>query len=57
MRSTTLAIDRKKSGDLLEAMNAKLNALLDAEVGEDVGQMLPRRCGRWLGFTGATFDL
>jgi arylsulfatase len=27
--------------ELLVAMNAKLNALLDAEVGEDVGQMLP----------------
>ena len=25
----------------LEAMNAKLNALIDQEVGEDVGQMLP----------------
>jgi len=52
-----LAIDRKKSGDLLEAMNAKLNALLDAEVGEDVGQMLPDGVdGGWV-FTGATFDL
>jgi arylsulfatase len=27
--------------ELLVAMNAKLNALVDAEVGEDVGQMLP----------------
>jgi arylsulfatase A-like enzyme len=52
-----LAIDRKKSGDLLEAMNAKLNALLDAEVGEDVGQMLPEGVdGGWVS-TGATFDL
>jgi arylsulfatase A-like enzyme len=52
-----LAIDRKKSGDLLEAMNAKLNALLDAEVGEDVGQMLPDGVdGGWVA-TGATFDL
>ena len=25
----------------IEAMNAKLNKLLEAEVGEDVGQMLP----------------
>jgi len=36
-----LASDRKKNGDLLEAMNAKLNKLLEAEVGEDIGQMLP----------------
>jgi arylsulfatase len=36
-----LALDQKKNGPLLEAMNAKLNKLLDAEVGEDVGQMLP----------------
>src|SRR5437667_7405078 len=27
---SNLAMDRKKSGDVLEAMNAKLNALLDA---------------------------
>jgi len=52
-----LAIDRKKSGDLLEAMNAKLNALLDAEVGEDVGQMLPGGVdGGWVA-TDATRDL
>jgi len=36
-----LALDRQKNGELIEAMNAKLNKLLDAEVGEDVGQMLP----------------
>lgn len=36
-----LAMDRKKNGELLLAMNAKLNSLLEAEVGEDVGQMLP----------------
>jgi arylsulfatase len=36
-----LALDQKKNGPLLEAMNAKLNKLLEAEVGEDVGQMLP----------------
>ena len=36
-----LALDRARHGDLLLAMNAKLNALVDAEVGEDVGQMLP----------------
>ncbi len=36
-----LGMDPKKNGELLEAMNAKLNKLLEAEVGEDVGQMLP----------------
>ena len=36
-----LALDPKKNGNLLEAMNAKLNAVIDREVGEDVGQMLP----------------
>lgn len=36
-----LALDPKKNGELLLAMNAKLNKLLDAEVGEDAGQMLP----------------
>lgn len=28
-------------GELVEAMNAKLNKLLETEVGEDLGQMLP----------------
>ena len=52
-----MAIDRKKSGDLLEAMNTKLNALLDAEVGEDIGQMLPGGMdGGWVA-TDATRDL
>jgi arylsulfatase A-like enzyme len=52
-----LAMDGKKSGDLLEAMNAKLNVLLDAEVGEDVGQMLPSGVdGGWVA-TDATRDL
>lgn len=36
-----LAMDREKNGELLLAMNAKLNKLVDAEVGEDIGQMLP----------------
>jgi arylsulfatase A-like enzyme len=37
----TLPLDRTKHRDLLEEMSAKLNALIDKEVGEDVGQMLP----------------
>ncbi|KAF0101779.1 MAG: sulfatase [bacterium] len=36
-----LAMEPKKHGALLIAMNAKLNKLIDAEVGEDAGQMLP----------------
>jgi arylsulfatase len=36
-----LAMDPKKHADLLAGMNAKLNRLIDAEVGEDAGQMLP----------------
>ena len=39
--TNNLAMDRKKNGELIEAMNAKLNKLLEKEVGEDVGQMLP----------------
>jgi arylsulfatase len=41
LEHNNLALDRDKSGTLLEQMNAKLNALIDQEVGEDVGQMLP----------------
>ena len=36
-----LATDPKRHGDLLVAMNDKLNALVESEVGEDDGQMLP----------------
>lgn len=36
-----LATDRRRHGELLLAMNAKLNRLIDEEVGEDRGQMLP----------------
>jgi arylsulfatase len=39
--AVNLAADRKKHGELLLAMNHKLNQLIDAEVGDDVGQMLP----------------
>src|SRR5512135_801770 len=44
-----LAREREKHRDLLAAMNAKLNALIDREVGEDVGQMLPGGvAGSWV---------
>jgi arylsulfatase len=41
LERNNLALDRDKHRDLLETMNAKLNTLVDREVGEDVGQMLP----------------
>ena len=52
-----LALDRRKNAELLEAMNAKLNALIGREVGEDVGQMLPGGVdGGWVA-TGAVNDV
>ncbi|MCC7258340.1 MAG: sulfatase-like hydrolase/transferase [Gammaproteobacteria bacterium] len=36
-----LAADRRRHGELVLAMNAMLNRLIDTEVGEDRGQMLP----------------
>jgi len=55
--SNNLAIDRKKTGDLLEEMNTKLNAIIDAEVGEDVGQMLPGGVDGGWAATRAAWDL
>ena len=52
-----LALDTKKHADLLAAMNAKLNGLIDTEVGEDAGQMLPGGVdGGWVA-TPAVNDL
>jgi arylsulfatase len=52
-----LALEREKHGDLLEAMNTKLNALIAKEVGEDAGQMLPGGVdGGWVA-TGAVNDV
>ena len=52
-----LALDRRGNAVLLEEMNAKLNRLIDAEVGEDVGQMMPARVdGGWVA-TEATKDV
>jgi arylsulfatase len=52
-----LAIDANKHGDVVEAMNAKLNTLIDREVGEDVGQMLPGGVdGGWV-VTDAVYDV
>ena len=36
-----LALDPGKNGELMLAMNEKLNALIEDEVGEDIGEMLP----------------
>ena len=52
-----LAQDRQTHAELLLAMNAKLNKLIDEEVGEDVGQMLPGGVdGGWVA-TPAVHDL
>ena len=44
---TNLADDKKNNGELVMAMNAKLNARIDEEVGVDDGSFLPIRNGRW----------
>ena len=52
-----LAVDGAGNRELLEAMNAKLNALIDREVGEDAGQMLPDKIdGGWVA-TDAVYDV
>jgi arylsulfatase A-like enzyme len=42
-----LATDRRRHGDLVMTMNAKLNARIDEEVGVDDGSFLPLRDGKW----------
>jgi len=52
-----LALNRDKHTELIEAMNVKLNALVEREVGEDVGQMLPASAdGGWV-VTDAVYDV
>jgi arylsulfatase len=41
LQMTNIAVERQRSADLVTVMNKKLNDLIDAEVGEDRGQMLP----------------
>ena len=36
-----LAVEPEKYKGLILGMNEKLNTLIDAEIGEDIGQMLP----------------
>ena len=55
--ATNLAQDRKENAGLIDAMNAKLNALIDREVGEDIGQMMPGGVdGGWVA-TNAVYDV
>lgn len=42
-----LALDRKRHGDLLLALNAETNRRIAEEVGEDDGRFLPIRDGKW----------
>jgi arylsulfatase len=41
LEMNNLAVDAKRHGELILAMNVKLNRLIDIEVGEDRGEMLP----------------
>ena len=52
-----LALESTKNRELLEAMNVKLNALIDREVGEDVGQMLPGGVDAGWVTTDAVYDV
>jgi arylsulfatase len=36
-----LAVEPEKHRAIIEVMNAKMNVLIDSEIGEDIGQMLP----------------
>jgi arylsulfatase A-like enzyme len=57
LERNNLALDQDKHSDLLRTMNAKLNALIAKEVGEDAGQMLPDGVnGGWVD-TAAVNDL
>ena len=57
LERNNLALERDKHRELLGAMNAKLNALIEREVGEDVGQMLPGGVdGGWV-VTDAVYDV
>ncbi|MDH5247342.1 MAG: sulfatase-like hydrolase/transferase, partial [Betaproteobacteria bacterium] len=57
LEQTNLALDRSKYQHVIEKMNAKLNALIDREVGEDLGQMLPQDPGGGWVLTGAVNDV
>ena len=42
-----LAVDRRANGELLLAMNQKLNEVIEAEVGSDNGEFLPENKAGW----------
>jgi arylsulfatase A-like enzyme len=42
-----LAADQKVNGELIMAMNAKLNGRIADEVGDDNGSFIPIRNGKW----------
>ena len=42
-----LAVDIKKNGELILALNYKANQLIAMEVGVDDGKFLPLRNGKW----------
>jgi len=57
LERNNLALNRDKHIELIEALNVKLNALVEQEVGEDVGQMLPASAdGGWV-VTDAVYDV
>jgi len=57
LEQRNLALDRERHRALIEEMNAKLNGLVDREVGEEVGQMLPDKIpGGWV-MTNAVKDV
>ena len=57
LERNNLALDQSRNRAVIEAMNAKLNGLIDKEVGDDAGQMLPGGVdGGWVA-TGAVKDV
>jgi len=57
LERNNLAVDREKNAEILATLNAKLNALIEKEVGDDVGQMLPGGAdGGWV-VTDAVYDM
>jgi arylsulfatase len=41
LEMNNLAVNKRQYGEIIEMMNGKLNLLIEREVGDDVGQMLP----------------
>ena len=42
-----LAVDPKRNGDLILALNQEANRRIAEEIGEDNGRFLPIRDGKW----------